>query len=185
MKKTICLILTLITVFAVIPLGSYAAENAGGNRFEDVPEGKWYSDAVAFCKANGYMSGVAKDIFGVNETVTRAMVVTVLWRMAGSPANETVIYGYENPFTDITENKLYTPAVYWAYKRGFALGVTPDRFGPNAPATREQIVTILRRFAQDYLFGLDMDARASLEGYTDVRPDKYWATESLSWAVAN
>ena len=188
MKKTICLILAAIMILAVVPFAVFSENNDPDNSFTDVPDGKWYTNAVLFCRNNGYMTGVSADRFGTNDQITRAMLVTVLYKIAGGASDPNAVPVCDepqNPFQDVPENKWYTSAVNWAYKNGLATGISNGTFAPNEYATREQIVTFLRKFAEKFLPNIDTDARASLEGYTDVKKKTYWATESLQWAVAN
>lgn len=109
----------------------------------------------------GFFRGTSATTFSPEKTLTRAEMVTVLHRMAGTPEVET-----ENPFRDVAPDRWYTDAITWAAANGIVQGKTADRFDPNAPVTREQIASILYRYAT-YL-GMDVSARSELSGYGDA-----------------
>jgi hypothetical protein len=139
--------------------------------FRDVSTGAWYHSAVDFAVKNGLMNGVAADRFAPESGFTRAMLVTVLHRAAGTPKAKAA------PFTDVPAGQWYAEAVNWAYETGIVNGVAPDRFDPEAPITREQLVTILFRYAGD-------EARASLDTFPDAGEVSDYAREAMSWAIA-
>ena len=107
--------------------------------------------------------------------MTRAMLVTVLWRYAGRPE------AGKNPFTDVPAGQWYTEAVTWAAENGVVSGVGNGRFAPNGNITREQMASILFRYAK--LTGLDTSKRGELAGFPDEGQVSSWAREALSWAV--
>ena len=107
--------------------------------------------------------------------MTRAMLVTVLWRYAGRPE------AGKNPFTDVPAEQWYTEAVTWAAENGVVSGVGNGRFAPNGNITREQMASILFRYAK--LTGLDTSKRGELAGFPDEGQVSSWAREALSWAV--
>ena len=140
--------------------------------FRDVSTEAWYHSAVDFAVKRGLMNGVAADRFAPEAGFTRAMLVTVLHRAAGTPKAAA-----KAPFTDVPDGQWYAEAVDWAYENGIVNGVAPDRFDPEAPITREQLVTILFRYAGD-------EARAGLDGFPDADEVSGYAREALSWAIA-
>ena len=140
--------------------------------FRDVSTVAWYHSAVDFAVKRGLMNGVAADRFAPESGFTRAMLVTVLHRAAGTPKATA-----KAPFTDVPAGQWYAEAVDWAYENGIVNGVSPDRFAPEAPITREQLVTILFRYAGD-------EARASLDAFPDAGEVSDYAREALSWAIA-
>ena len=150
------------------------------NPFVDVPEGAWYYDGMKFVYENGLMAGTSSNTFSPDVTTTRGMLVTILWRLAGSPNIEDEIWGY--PFKDVDANAYYATAVYWARMNGIVAGYSDELFGPNDTITREQMATILYRYAQHK--GYDTTAKADLSKYTDAAQIGPWATEAIRWANA-
>ena len=145
--------------------------------FTDVNEGDWFHDAVRYVYDNGLMDGVGDGQFAPNATTNRAMVVTILHRLAGEPA----VAG-DVGFTDVEPGLWYTDAVTWAAQKGIVNGVSETQFAPGNNITREQLATILYRYAQAK--GYDVSAFADLSGFPDAGDIQSYATEALSWAVA-
>ena len=145
--------------------------------FTDVAEGDWFHDAVQYAYENGLMDGVGDGQFAPNATTNRAMVVTILYRLAGEPAVSGDV-----GFTDVESGLWYTDAVLWAAQKGIVNGVSDTEFAPGNNLTREQLATILYRYAQDQ--GYDVSASADLSGFPDAGDIQAYATEALSWAVA-
>ena len=145
--------------------------------FMDAPKKSWYYEAVEYCAENGLFSGTAAGRFSPDNTMTRAMLVTVLWRLDGeqSPSNKA-------EFTDVMDGNWYTDAVAWASENGIVNGVGKGRFNPDGNVTREQIATILRRYA-DYK-GLDTSKTADLSSFPDHSQISAYAREAMSWANA-
>lgn len=110
--------------------------------YTDVPQGAWYADAVEYCRVNELMSGTSADKFNPDGTVSRAMMATVLYRLAGSPAVSTE----ESPFTDVPAGSWFGAPVIWANQTGYMTGYGSGKFGPNDSLTREQMVTVLWRY---------------------------------------
>ena len=148
-----------------------------GEPFLDVNEGDWFYDAVAYAYENGLMDGVGGNRFAPNSATTRAQLVTILYRMEGQP----VVSG-DLPFTDVEAGTWYTNAVGWAAQNGIVNGVGDDTFAPGNDLTREQLVTILYRYAESK--GYDVSASADLAGYPDAGQIQSWAQEAMTWAVA-
>ena len=148
-----------------------------GEPFLDVNEGDWFYDAVAYAYENGLMDGVGGNRFAPNSATTRAQLVTILHRMEGQPA----VSG-DLPFTDVEAGTWYTNAVVWAAQNGIVNGVGDDTFAPGNDLTREQLVTILYRYAESK--GYDVSASADLAGYPDGEEIQAYAREAMAWAVA-
>ena len=144
--------------------------------FEDVAEGAWYYDDVAYVWSEGLMIGTSDTLFSPDRNLTRAQVVQVLYRIAGEPEVET-----QTQFTDLTSD-WYRDAVAWASANGITNGTSATTFSPNSPATRAQIVTFLYRFAE--LAGYDTTASAELDAFTDGADVPGWAEEAVQWSVA-
>ena len=145
--------------------------------FTDVNETDWFHDAVRYVYDNGLMDGVGDGQFAPNATTNRAMVVTILYRLAGEPA----VSG-DAAFTDVAAGLWYTDAVAWAAQKGIVNGISETEFAPAGDLTREQLATILYRYAES--MGYDVSAQADLSGFPDAGDIQDYATEALSWAVA-
>ena len=148
-----------------------------GEPFLDVNEGDWFYDAVAYAYENGLMDGVGGNRFAPNSATTRAQLVTILYRMEGQPA----VSG-DLPFTDVESGTWYTDAILWAAQNGIVNGVNDTEFAPGNDLTREQLVTILYRYAESK--GYDVSASADLAGYPDGEEIQAYAREAMAWAVA-
>lgn len=145
--------------------------------FTDVNEGDWFHDAVRYVYDNGLMDGVGDGQFAPNATTNRAMVVTILHRLAGEPA----VAG-DVGFTDVEPGLWYTDAVAWAAQKGIVNGISETEFAPSGDLTREQLATILYRYAES--MGYDVSAQADLSGFPDADQIQSYAAQALSWAVA-
>ena len=145
--------------------------------FTDVAGGDWFHDAVRYVYDNGLMDGVGDGQFAPNATTNRAMVVTILYRLAGEPA----VSG-QSDFTDVADGLWYTDAVAWAAEKGIVNGISATEFAPSGDLTREQLATVLYRYAEG--MGYDVSAQADLSGFPDADQIQSYATQALSWAVA-
>ncbi len=155
-------------------------ETAWINPFVDVPADAWYYDAVEYVNENGLMAGTSANTFAPDLTTTRGMIVTILYRLEGSPNIEDEIWGY--PFADVDANAYCATAVYWARMNGIVAGYSDELFGPNDTITREQMAAILYRYAQ--YKGLDTTERADLSKYADAAQVGSWAMDAIRWANA-
>ena len=144
--------------------------------FDDIPANAWYKDAVSYAVRAGLMNGVGAGRFDPEGSMTRAMLVTVLWRNAGSPQEG------ENTFADVPDGTWYTAAVAWAAKNGVVNGVGNGKFDPDGAITREQMTAILLRFAAAN--GVDTSKRADLSSFPDADSVSTWAKDALAWTVA-
>ena len=125
----------------------------------------------------GLLKGLGNGRFGPESPMTRAMVVTVLHRMVGTP-KPTV----SQPFTDVESGQWYTDAIAWAYEAGVAKGISATHFGKDDYITREQLVTMLYRFA--ILTGVSSSGRNPLTDFKDTEDISDYAREAFEWAVA-
>ena len=144
--------------------------------FTDVASDAWYAQAVAYVYRQGLMSGTAQDRFSPDLTTNRAMLVTILYRLAGSPAVDG-----GSAFTDVSGGDWFASGVAWASANGIVTGYGDGRFGPNDPITREQMAAILYRYAG--FAGQSTAGRADLSGYTDAGQVSPYAAEAIGWAV--
>ena len=163
---TLCLVLSLLT-------GTASA--AATPTFADVQEGDWYVEDVAYVYEHGLMDGTAAYTFSPNGKATRAMVITILYRLAGQPASSG-----DSPFQDVRPSDWFSPAVAWAVTDGIANGTSATAFSPNAIITREQLATFLYRYAGAQ--GWDTSARVNLNQFQDQRLISSYARTALSWA---
>lgn len=145
--------------------------------FTDVVAGTWYYGAAAYAYNNGLFAGMTPTTFAPNATMTRAMLVSVLWRLAGAPAPKA-----PNTFVDVPDGAWYTDAVTWAAENGVVSGIGGSRFDPSGFVTREQTAEILYNYAHGK--GYDVSARADLTAFPDAASVSGWAEEALSWANA-
>ena len=134
------------------------------NPFSDVFDA-WYREDVKYVYVNGIMNGVSSSGFSPDATLTRAMVVTVLYRMAGSPPIEDSNKGDMN-FTDVKPHEWYTDAVEWAFNRGVVNGTSETQFSPDAPITRQDLAVILHRYMKNVLHR-DISTYAADESFAD------------------
>lgn len=146
------------------------------NPFLDVDEDDWFYDNVRFVHEHGLFNGITENLFGPNLPMTRAMLVTVLYRAEGKPAVTRNI-----PFADIDMNEYYADAVIWASTNGIVKGYDENTFGPDNNVTREQIAAILMRYA-DYK-ELETTQNGDLSQFVDEELISDWARENVAWAV--
>lgn len=169
------------------PKGGFGVHKDGsvcpGRVFTDMPrEAHWAHTGIDYCVAESLMYGTGNDRFEPDTKMTRAMLACVLYRVAGTPeATERT-----TPFTDLKAD-WYQDAIAWAYQEGVINGVGKHTFAPDAVVTREQLVTMLYRYAE--LTSDEGDAQQEawpeLDGYTDAAQVSDWARDAMRWAVAN
>ena len=161
-------------VTAVLNAAREALKTAGcpSTNFTDVEENGWYHTGVDFMVKNGFMNGVADDAFDVDGNLTRAQLVTILYRIAGEPESTAT-----NPFADVADGQWYTNAVIWAAENGIVKGVNTTTFAPNDQITREQIATILFRYAKAE------KVEGKLAGFPDAEKISDYAADAMAWAV--
>lgn len=144
--------------------------------FTDVKTTDWFYDAVSFTYNMGIMDGVETNKFSPSTTITRGMVVTMLWRMAGEP------YASGTYFDDVSYGRYYTTAVAWSARNNIIEGSGANTFGVNDPITREQLAVILYRYAKYMNYST---TTSSLYGYDDANKVSSWAKDAMGWAVRN
>ena len=146
------------------------------NSFKDVNENDWFYDSVKYVVTNKLMNGTSEEEFAPNATLTRAMLVTVLYRNEGEPATNRSI-----PFADVDMGEYYANAVSWAKQNGIVNGITENEFAPNAEITREQIAAIMFRYAQ--YKGMDAITMEENLHFDDSNEISEYAISALNWAV--
>lgn len=145
--------------------------------YEDVADDDWFYDAVMFAKENGLMNGVEDGIFAPENTVTRAMLVTVLYRMENEPSVSP------SAFKDVEKGSWYANAVAWASSNNITSGVSAKEFAPNSNISREQIATMLYRYAIYKGYDISATEKTSLDTYTDAGEVSSYANSAFKWAV--
>ena len=143
--------------------------------FRDVNYGDWYHKAVDFVVEQGLFKGMTDTAFEPNTPMTRAMLVTVLWRYEGQPDEG------RNTFGDVPDGKWYTKAVAWAAENGIVTGVGGNRFDPDGNITREQLAAVLYRYSGSK--GFDTSKTGNLNAFSDAAKVSNWALTAYSWAV--
>ena len=136
-----------------------------------------YYDAVRYVYEKGLMNGVSEDRFAPDAALTRAMVVTTLYRIEKEPS-----VSQTGTFLDVQSGTWYTRAVEWAAENGIVLGYGSGRFGPQDPVTREQLAAIMSRYAA--FKGYACDKRAALDGILDGAKTSAYAQDAVKWALA-
>lgn len=143
-------------------------------RFEDLEAGAWYQRYAEYMLDRGYMNGVSDTMFQPNGSVTRAQLVTILYRMEGAPG----MSGMTQPFDDVQAGTWYGDAVTWAAANGIVNGVAEGQFAPNDPVTREQIAAILYRYN-----GMAVTETDRLSRFSDAAAISDYARAAMNWAV--
>jgi len=163
-----------------INLHLYAKWSADNTQpiFSDVHSADWFYSDVQYVYAKGLMDGIGDGLFAPMQNTSRAMIVTILWRMEGKPLTAGKI-----SFTDVPYGQWYSDAIGWASAKGIVTGYSEQSFGPNDTITREQMAAILYRFAGTK--GYDTTERADLSKYADVYTVSGWAKEAIAWANAH
>ncbi|HPO05237.1 MAG TPA: S-layer homology domain-containing protein, partial [Bacillota bacterium] len=156
--------------------------NEAAAAYDDILMTSWFYDAVNYAVKNGLMAGTAATKFGPGQDMTRAMLVTILWRLEGKP--KTTLEA--SPFTDVKDkNAWYYDAVLWAYEKDIAKGLNRNMFAPAKTLSRQELVTMLHRYS-----GIDSSKSAAggvmdTGRFTDWNKVSDWAAEGFRWAYLN
>ena len=145
--------------------------------FRDVRPEDWFYDDVRYVYESGLMNGTAEGLFSPDLFTSRAMIVTVLWRLSGSP-----VVNYYMPFADVDQASWYAEAVRWAASCGIVTGYDNGNFGPNDPITREQLAAILYRCAAYRQEDTSIGADTNILSFTDAASVSEYAVPALQWA---
>ena len=171
MKKLTAIILSAIMLLSCAAAVSASAKDPTEN-FTDVKASAWYHDAVAFVCERGIMGGMSETTFAPAQNMTRAQFVTVIYRMAGSPAVKGSV-----PFADVSDNHWARNAIIWASNKGIIEGYDANTFGPEDSITRAQMVSMLYRYeGSPRVWG-------NLNGYKDASSVPDYAVKALVWAT--
>lgn len=169
-KRFLSLVLVVCLVLGVAPVTLAAMA------FTDVNTADWFYDEVEYVYDKGMMGGTGADTFNPNGTTTRGMIVTVLHRMEGTPAAAGV------EFTDVPADAWYADAVAWASANSIVNGVGSGLFAPNDPITREQLASILFRYAQYKGYDVSVGLSTNILSYDDALDVSDYAFSALQWA---
>ena len=145
--------------------------------FTDVAEGAWYYDAVAYVCRGGLMMGTDETTFSPDNAATRGQLVTILWRLAGSP-----VLNYLMDYSDVADGAWCAEAVRWAASEGVVTGYGNGAFGPDDPVTREQLAVMLYRCAQHLGRDVSIGQDTNILSYTDAFDVSGYAAAALQWA---
>ncbi len=181
MKKTIAVIMILLLCTSIIIAcatvnSSTAAKNYDAP-FSDVKDTDWFYEDVKYVYQNNLMNGISNTEFSPSGVTTRGMIVTILWRLEGEPIEKG------KDFDDVNNDAYYYNAVAWASNNQIVNGYRESTFGPNDTATREQLVTIMYRYASYKKY--DISKEAELDKYVDANQISEYAIKSIKWANAN
>lgn len=143
--------------------------------FKDVSPDDWYHSAVQYVYQRGMVKGTSATEFSPSSTVTRGMVVTILYRLEGEPGAAA------SGFSDVADGQWYADAVNWAAANGIVNGYSSEKFGPNDTVTREQLATILYRYVGTK--GIDCSVTEDLSAFSDQTAVSSYAVDAVKWAV--
>jgi len=152
-------------------------EEAWVNPFKDVKESDWFYDTVEYVNKNGIINGMTEDTFSPSTQLTRAMLVTILYRVEGSPRISS-----DSKFDDVKDSDWYGAPIIWAAENEIVNGVSETEFAPNNAITREQIAAIIYRYAKAKGYDVTQGGMAVRE-FEDYEKISSWAGEAMQWAV--
>ncbi len=166
-------------VFETNHFSPYAlvVNNTWENPYGDVAETDWFYDAVEYVTETGLMNGTGDVTFSPGIDTSRAMIVTILWRMEGEPE-----VGSSGIFPDVAEGLWYTGAVEWAAENGIVTGYTDGNYGPDGVITREQLAAILYRYAQYKGYDVSVGGETNILSFEDALSLSEYAFPAMQWA---
>lgn len=171
-KKLLSALLSLVLIVALVP----TAFATSANSYTDVSTNDLYYPAVMYMSEQKYMMGYSDTEFGPNDTLSRAMFVTILYRVSGEKVSAT-----NTKFTDVAQGTWYTEAVAWAVANNITSGTSTTTFSPNDPVTREQMAVFIKRYVDTK--NVNMPAKALFDGKPmDVSTAGNWAQDAVQFA---
>lgn len=179
MKRIMAVLLMVVIMLGM--LVTVNAEEVPGS-YIDVPSNSVYHKAVSYVSDNGYMTGTGKNIFSPDVEVSRAMLVTILYRCAGSPTDFD-LESVRGAFADVKQGRWYELAVYWAYSNGIVVGTSKDKFSPDIGVSLEDCCVMLYRYSKKYLNNSDISYNANDCLFTDLDSVSNYARDGVSWAL--
>ncbi len=172
MRRFLALFLIGFLLLGAVPAGAADTEEPA---FSDVSPEEWYAFGIGDAERRGLMIGVGDGLFAPDTELSRAMAVTVLWRLAGEPEGPE-----KSGFADVPEDTWYTAAAAWAEEQGIARGYGDGLFGPNDPVLREQLAVLLYRYARCRGFDVSFDGPGFEVSEDD---DANWGLNAMAWAA--
>lgn len=170
---------TEFVIFKTDHLSYYIVGYDNSISFIDVKEDDWFYESVMYAVQKGLFTGTGEKTFSPNLTMTRGMLVTVLYRLDGSPS----INGLGKSFIDVKDDQWYAEAIKWTLERSIVKGITDTEFKPENNITREQLAVMLYRYAE--IKGLNTEIKGNMEIFTDKENISNWAREAMTWAVGS
>lgn len=161
----------------ILKIADFATLAQPADKFKDVAKSDWFYDSVNYAVENGLMVGTAEDTFSPQTPITRAMIVTMLYRLEGEPTVEG-----ESPFSDTVARAWYIYPVMWANKHGIVEGYPDGTFKPDAAITREQFASILYRYAKYKGYDVSVGEDTNILSYDDALEISSWANTAMRWA---
>ena len=150
------------------------------NPFKDVHKNDWFYDSVKYVYINGMMKGVASDLFAPDGNITRAMFITVLYRIENEPDTEC-----DNSFNDVEANSYYEKAVYWGRKNGIVKGITNTEYAPDLNITREQMAAMIYRYMTYKNMDLSVGENTNILSYADCSNISDYAIPAMQYAIGS
>ena len=175
-KKYLSVLFVVIS-FVLIITGISLEATSITQKFSDVNEGDWFLSDVQYVYEKKLMTRTGEKTFSPDDSTTRGMIATVLWRMEGSPS------GSHMPFSDVRSDAYYKEAIAWCCEKQIVFGYSNTAFGPDDFITREQLATMMYRYA-DYK-GYDITKHESISKYSDAEDVSEYAIPNFEWAIAN
>ncbi|MBP3361122.1 MAG: S-layer homology domain-containing protein [Clostridia bacterium] len=177
-KKIYLLVLLIVISSILLVTGASFSTASSTQKFSDVNEENWFFSDVQYVHEKELMNGTSDITFAPNDSTTRGMIVTILWRLDGEPEATSKM-----SFTDVIRDKYYYDAVAWASAKEIVSGYDDTTFGPNDYITREQMVTMMCRYAQHK--GYDIETTIGLERYSDSSNISEYSVSAFKWAITN
>ncbi|HMM05352.1 MAG TPA: N-acetylmuramoyl-L-alanine amidase [Clostridiales bacterium] len=150
-------------------------------KFSDVKALDWYKNAVIYSVENGFFNGTSATTFSPAASITRGMFITVVGRTAGASSTTPA----STVFSDVDSKAYYAPYIAWGYSNHIIEGLSATSFGPNQAITREDLITILYRYAKEKGITLTGDTGKTMANFSDGNTVDSWATEAMTWAVTH
>ena len=178
MKRFIVMLLAIALSLTLLTSTYATTQSTSSSPFTDVHPEQWYFDSVMYVSSNELMQGTSPTIFAPNATMSRGMVVTILYRLADTPA-----VSFTPVFSDVQAGQWYSDAIIWAYNNEIVQGVSDSYFQPNGSVTREQMATMLYRYASFIEADMSVLSEWNIYGFVDHSQISSWAKEALYWTT--
>lgn len=181
MKKNVKQFAFAVIIASVLAISYLSYAESFDNQFTDVAEDEWFAESVEYVQDKGLMNGMTVTTFEPQTSITRGMIVTIIYRLEGSPEVKS-----ELSFSDVNSANYYCTPIIWASENGIVKGYSKDAFAPDDEITREQFATILYRYAEKKGVDVSFDAeKVNLSNYEDAEKISDYAVDAISWAAEN